>query len=544
MKAKILLFCCFAIFIDLTSVNLNAQPSVDTKSVYIHTDRAYYAPGENVNFKAYILDKQANSASQINDTLHIALIDIEGIEVSNGNFPIQNSLLSGKIELPDFLTEGSYMLIATTGIAKNLSPANMFSKIIEIRNSEDTDLSCDISFTDSIYHSGSELTAHIKISGLTGSVGFNYQLTGTSGETPTGKEKTNGEGTAILKLQLPVFDNHQVLKLLISPLYKNTKKIYGIVIPTNQAVNPAKIKSSEISDKHLNIQVSSLKQVYAAGDKVQVAISVTDDKGQPAMANLSVSASNWVPYKFPLDYNNIIEYTNYKTNQPTLSSDWSNPGTVTDEKHSIFDAPVRNYYAQSLINFTQIPGRTFVVQEKNNIKKLHKKQEALAARSGYSTDLSLADIIMQIKPYHLENGKINFGMGALNSFSNQDGALIVVDGVKMGSDVSILTTIPVIDIAHITVSTNSMDIQKYSALNSVGVIEITTKKSKEFTKEDKPVSKGNTLFWEPDMIVDNTGKKMIDFLTNEHSKEVLITVNGINGKGVYGCTTIRCQVAH
>jgi hypothetical protein len=151
---------------------------------------------------------------------------------------------------------------------------------------------------------------------------------------------------------------------------------------------------------------------------------------------------------------------------------------------------------------------------------------------------------MQIKPYHMENGKINFGMGSLSSFSNQDGALIVVDGIKLGTDASILSTIPVADIAHITVSTNLMDIQKYEALNSIGIIEITTKKSKEFTKTDKPVLKGNTLFWEPDMIVDNSGKKMIDFLTNENSKEVIITVNGINGKGVYGCTTLRCPVTH
>jgi hypothetical protein len=127
---------------------------------------------------------------------------------------------------------------------------------------------------------------------------------------------------------------------------------------------------------------------------------------------------------------------------------------------------------------------------------------------------------------------------------NQDGALIVVDGVKLGSDASILNTIPVSDIAHINVLTNPMEVQKYSAMNSVGVIEIIMKKSAEFTKKDQPLYNGNTLFWEPDLIIDNSGKKLIDFFTNDNSEEVIITINGINGKGTYGSASMQYSVTH
>lgn len=545
MKAKIILYCCFALVIDLIAFNAFGQPSANPKSVYIHTDRAYYAPGESVFFKAYILDSRPSGSAGINDTLHIALIDHDGLEVTNGAFPLGNSLFSANIPLPQFLTEGSYILIASTSLTNNFLPANMFSKIIEIRDPEESDLSIDLSLTDPMYKPGSLLTAHVKISGGNNPISFSYQVTGPSGELLSGKGKTNVEGTAILKLQLPEFDIHQTLKLFIKPLYKGSKKVTGIVIPTDPDEQPAYAAAPADKNNHLKIQVSALKQVYVPGDKVQLAISVTDEKGQPEMANLSVSASNLIPFKFPVDYNNIIEYTNYKTSQPELNSKpVKSDADLADnaETTAFFNAEVRNYFAQCLSRIIQSPGRSFIVQDKNNVKKIRKSQEAVASQAGYSSDRSLMEIIMQIKPYHVENGKITFGINTMNSINNQDGALIVVDGVKFGTDAAILSTIPVQDIAHITVSTNLMDIQRYSAMNNVGIIDITMKKS--FSKNEESVSKGNTLYWEPDLLIDNTGKILVDFLNNDNSDEVIISVNGINGKGIYGSTTLRYSVSH
>ncbi len=543
MKPRILFFLITTLFIDLTVNNLNGQPSsnTSTKTVYLHTDRSYYAPGEDLYFKAYILDSQPASLNQINDTLYVALLDYEGNEVTNGEFPIDNSLFSSSINIPDFLTEGSYMLLASISLTNNYSPSNIFSKIVELRNTKDSDLNIDLSLSDSIYKPESNLTAHIKISGSDSPVNFTYQLTGISGEIMNGKGKTTGEGTAVIKLQLPDFDSHQVLKLLIKPSYKGNKKVAAIVIPTSLSELPAKSIGANSSANYLNIQVSTSKQVFVTGEKVQLSISVTDEKGLPVRANLSVSASKSIPLQFPVDYNNMVRYINFKTQQ-TQTITVAEKNILTPDTYSLFSAENRSYYAQSLRSLSQTPGRSFIVEEKNNVKKIHKRQEAFVAKSGYSSDFSLMDIIMQIKPYHLENGKITFGMRAMNSINFQEGALIVVDGVKLGSDASILNTIPVQDIAHINILTSAMDIQRYSALNSVGVIEISMKKSEEFTKNQEPVSKGNTLYWEPDLIIDNTGKKMIDFPNNDIPGEVIISINGINGKGIYGSTSLHYSV--
>jgi hypothetical protein len=129
----------------------------------------------------------------------------------------------------------------------------------------------------------------------------------------------------------------------------------------------------------------------------------------------------------------------------------------------------------------------------------------------------------------------------MNSINNQDGALIVVDGIKMGTDASVLSTIPVSDIAHINASTNTMDIQKYSGMNNVGVIEIYTKKNSSVLKKEANVAKAksNLLFWGPDIITDNSGKASINFINNNLSPEILISVDGIAANGLSGSSAIH-----
>jgi hypothetical protein len=198
------------------------------------------------------------------------------------------------------------------------------------------------------------------------------------------------------------------------------------------------------------------------------------------------------------------------------------------------------YFTHYLIQETQAPGIPFIVQEKNNPKKL-KKIEQSRKEYGYSGDRSIFDILKQIKPYHIENGKIIFGISAFNSINSVEGALIVVDGVKMGTNSDILNTIPVSDIARITASTNVMDMQRYSALNSTGVIEISMKKNSDFIKKEGSASdtKNSTLFWGPDIKTDAGGKASVSFLNNKLSAEILIAAEGIAANGLSGSSSLN-----
>jgi hypothetical protein len=107
--------------------------------------------------------------------------------------------------------------------------------------------------------------------------------------------------------------------------------------------------------------------------------------------------------------------------------------------------------------------------------KIYVEQKKKGNVINYSSYVSILDIINQIKPFTIINSQIVF-QGGVNSVYNQQGALIVLDGMQMGTDVNILESISPSDIENINISTNIVDIHSYTGLNSQGIIEITTKK--------------------------------------------------------------------
>ena len=203
------------------------------------------------------------------------------------------------------------------------------------------------------------------------------------------------------------------------------------------------------------------------------------------------------------------------------------------------------FIGQCLSRITQSPGSSFIVHEKNDLEKIRKKQEygGQLKQYGYSADQNIFDIIRQIKPYRLVGGKIIFAATGTNSINSQDGALIVIDGINVGTDAGILNSIPITDIARINASSNPSDIQRYTGLNSVGIIEIVTKKGPESIEKEEPVTenKSSALLWEPDILTDSSGKATVSFF-NDKSSIVIISVEGITASGLVGSNTIQYSV--
>src|SRR5665811_662253 len=104
--------------------------SGQVSSVYLHLDRSYYMPGESLLFKAYFSDEKNNQISAGNDSLHLVILDQEGLMVSSDFFAISNNMITGTIDLPDILTEGNYIVVGYTNSIKNLSPDKMFSNCL------------------------------------------------------------------------------------------------------------------------------------------------------------------------------------------------------------------------------------------------------------------------------------------------------------------------------------------------------------------------------------------------------------------------------
>lgn len=505
------------------------ETNITDEFIYLHTDRSYYFPGETVLYKAYILEDNRN---RINDTLYIAVINEDGLKAAYSILPLDNSLVSGNFNLPEYLSEGAYMLVASTRRTA-ASPERMFSKVINIITPE-SDMTTTVTLADSLYEPGSLVKARIRFSGKKNnpvSAGFTYHLARPNDQILSGDGKTDKTGTSTIEFRLPEFEKKDSLRLIIKPDKKKQKYSTGIYIPTRYS------KSAEGSaprkDDRNNLMVSIRTNRLPRNDNAEVEISVTDEKGIPVIANLSVSASAVLANQASYENDNLVSYPGkLSLSSPKLNFP-GNSGPVLNDR-------VTEYFANLLRQITQKPGKSFIVQDKTRKKPARVKEAPSHKVEGYNSDRDIYDIIMQIKPYHLENNMIVFGMQSIYSINNPEGAIIVVDGIKMGTNASILGTIPVPDIAKISVSTNIMDIQRYSAMNTVGIIEITMKKSKEYLNIKEPPSETNTLFWGPDLITDATGKIFLSFSCNQ-IKDVLITVNGISAEGVPGSSSVNFQ---
>jgi hypothetical protein len=166
---------------------------------------------------------------------------------------------------------------------------------------------------------------------------------------------------------------------------------------------------------------------------------------------------------------------------------------------------------------------------------------------------SLIEVIKIIKPFNLQGDLIIFP-GGNNSINAQDGALIVVDGQKMGTSASVLNSFSPLDVESINISTNPVDIQRYTGLNSVGLIEITTKRGEQavavagptetifengyrvprdfwLKKSEAPGQQPTTLFWEPAITINKNGDWEFEAATNQVTGKFLLRVDAIDREG-------------
>jgi hypothetical protein len=146
-----------------------------------------------------------------------------------------------------------------------------------------------------------------------------------------------------------------------------------------------------------------------------------------------------------------------------------------------------------------ITDNNFPVSNPHYVSRLYieKRERVPPYKELLKNGAPLKDVIMTIKPYALQGNKIVF-MGSANSLNFQDGAIIVVEGINRGTDASLLDNINPWDVEKIFVSTSPNDIQRYTGLNSVGLIEIELKKGGEILENSNARVEEGTKFTAPE----------------------------------------------
>jgi hypothetical protein len=107
------------------------------EKVYLHTDRETYYPGDDIWFKAYLVDASDRSLSNISKNLHVEIISPSSQIVESRIVRIDEGLGKGDFVVPENLISGRYQIRAYTNYMRNFGEELFFNKNITIINQKD-----------------------------------------------------------------------------------------------------------------------------------------------------------------------------------------------------------------------------------------------------------------------------------------------------------------------------------------------------------------------------------------------------------------------
>ena len=139
---NLLSFRLFAFFCLFYLPFLNAQSPeslitgieqpVSREKVYVHLDKPYYMAGEDIWFKAYLVDAASLQVGTQSKLVHVELIAPDKSIEMQHILKIDGAGAAGNFELPTHLNAGTYLIRAYTHYMRNFDPEFFFRKAIYI----------------------------------------------------------------------------------------------------------------------------------------------------------------------------------------------------------------------------------------------------------------------------------------------------------------------------------------------------------------------------------------------------------------------------
>lgn len=125
----------FIIFIILfNTLSICAESTFQNPDkVYLHLDRNLYAQGDTIWIKGYALQRGTHKPSNNSYTIHVQMINEDGIQVGAYKLLAVEGEAIGQIEILGVQEPGFYQLIAHTGYMKNFDRRFFYKTTIEIR---------------------------------------------------------------------------------------------------------------------------------------------------------------------------------------------------------------------------------------------------------------------------------------------------------------------------------------------------------------------------------------------------------------------------
>jgi hypothetical protein len=336
--------------------------------------------------------------------------------------------------------------------------------------------------------------------------------------------------------------------------------------------------------KRVDVSVLHDKSSYSIGEKANLIIKLSGPDGKPVKGAISVSLSDRFscpisenisselnyglenPVNMPEGEVNISLLNTYLIANHIKGLDWTNILTIDPSKPQFvkssasmkeFQGAISNHGKENEWKFLQAFQQSDYFKENPDFlktgitgKKVIENEANVPAWKKYlESGGNVFDAIKIIHPYNYSDNQIVFQ--GFNSFSNQDGALIVIDGQKLGTDASVLAQLNPTTIENLRILLDPQDIVQYTGFNAIGVIEITTKRGTSMNSESfnqdlhlpsegiftpKPIGNKKynlliTLQWVPDLWTNDNGEATITFTTGNIKSTFILNIVGHTEKG-------------
>ena len=111
-----------------------SEPTQVAEKVYLHIDRSIYNSGDDIWFKAYVIDALSNKPSSKTYNLHVEIISPDAKIIQSRILRIDNGLGNGDFSLSDSIPSGRYIIRAYTNFMRNFNEEFFFKKEIVVIN--------------------------------------------------------------------------------------------------------------------------------------------------------------------------------------------------------------------------------------------------------------------------------------------------------------------------------------------------------------------------------------------------------------------------
>jgi hypothetical protein len=104
------------------------------ETLFLHTNKTTYMPGEEIWFKVYAYDRKSQLTSKATTNIQLSIFNADGKQIDQKLFHAENGFAHGNIEVTNSFKTGDYFIKVGTNFMKNFTEDDSFIKKISIIN--------------------------------------------------------------------------------------------------------------------------------------------------------------------------------------------------------------------------------------------------------------------------------------------------------------------------------------------------------------------------------------------------------------------------